>query len=221
MSTARLPLLDAARGLAVVAMVTYHFFWDLSVFGFIETDVGQTWRGAAMAIAASFLAISGAAFTRAGRLKPRRLVIISSAAALVSLGSWWFDPGSFIFFGILHCIALSCLLALPFLRAPGWLLVLAAATVLAAGTWAHPVFDAWPWLWLGLSTQLPLTNDYIPIIPWFGFVLLGMWAGRWQAWPAWGPPPLVWLGRWSLPIYLVHQPVLMGLLSLAMPGKPG
>ena len=212
----RLPFLDAIRGLAVVAMVIYHFFWDLSVFGFIELDVGREWRGAAMAIAASFLGISGVAFTLAGRLKPRRLAIIAGAAGLVSLGSWWFDPHAFIFFGILHCIALSSILALPFLQMPGWSLGVAAALFFALGGWAHPLFDAWPLLWVGLSTQLPLTNDYIPIVPWFGFVLLGMWAGRVRpaAWPAWGPRPMVWLGRWSLLIYLVHQPILTGLLFL-------
>ncbi len=219
----RLPLLDAARGVAVVAMVIYHFAWDLSVFGFIETDVGREWRGAAMAIAASFLVISGVAFTLAGRLKPRRLAILAGAAALVSAGSWWFDPNAFIFFGVLHCIALSSILAVPFLRALGWVLGVAAALVFALGAWAHPFFDDWPWLWLGLSTQVPLTNDYIPIIPWFGLVLLGMWLGRVppDAWPAWGPRPLLWLGRWSLLIYLIHQPILTGLLFLALPGNPG
>lgn len=219
----RLPALDAARGAAVVAMVAYHFGWDLSVFGFIEVDVARDYRLAAMAIAASFLLISGMALSLAGRVKPRRLAILAGAAGLVSLGSWWFDPGSFIFFGILHCLALSSLLALPFLRAPGWVLGVVAAAVFAGGWWADPFFDAWPWLWLGLSTQLPLTNDYIPIIPWFSFVLLGMLAGRVPpgAWAMWGPRPLVWLGRWSLVIYLVHQPVLMGMLSLLPPGKPG
>lgn len=213
---ARLPFLDAARGMAVVAMIAYHFFWDLSVFGFIQTDVGREWRGAAMTIAASFLLISGAAFTLAGRLKPRRLAVIGGAAALVSLGSWWFDPGSFIFFGILHCIALSAVLAVPFLRAPAWVLGVAAALVLALGSLAHPAFNAWPLLWLGLATQLPPTNDYIPIFPWFGFVLVGMLAGRAprDLWPEAAPALLVWLGRWSLLIYLVHQPILVGLLNL-------
>jgi len=222
----RLPALDAARGLAVIAMVLYHFSWDLALFGLIETDVAQDGRGLAMAIAGSFLAISGVALTLAGRIRPRRLAILLGAATLVSAGSWWFDPGSFIFFGILHCIALSSLLAWPLLRAPAWLLAAAAALIFAAALWSHPAFDAWPWLWLGLSTQVPLTNDYIPIIPWFGFVLLGMLAGRLQpgAWAQWGPGPLVWLGRHSLLIYLVHQPVLTTLLFWLAPllaGKPG
>lgn len=224
--TARLPLLDAARGLAVIAMVIYHFSWDLSVFGLVELDVGREWRPAAMAIAASFLVISGTALTLSGRFRPRRFATLLGAAALVSLGSWWFDPDSFIFFGILHCLALSSILALPFLRAPAGLLVAAAVAAFALGGWAHPFFDAAPWLWLGLSTQVPLTNDYIPIIPWFGFVLLGMLAGRARpgAWAQWGPPPLVWLGRWSLVIYLVHQPILTTALFWLAPllnGRPG
>ncbi len=222
-SGTRRPTLDAARGAAVVAMVAYHFSWDLSVFGFIELDVGRDWRLAAMAIAASFLVISGVALTLSGRFRIRRFALLLAAAMLVSLGSWWFDPRSFIFFGILHCLALSSLLALPFLRAPGWLVGAAAVLVLAGGAAARPFFNEWHWVWFGLSTEVPLTNDYIPIIPWFGFVLAGMLLGRLPAgaWPGWGPRPLVWLGRWSLMIYLLHQPVLTGLLALLQTGKTG
>jgi uncharacterized membrane protein len=152
----------------------------------------------------------------------------------VTLGTFFAFPESYIFFGILHCIAVSSVLALPFLRLPPALTLVAAALCLAAPSmFTSPVFDA-PWLdWLGLGASEPVTNDYVPIFPWFGLVLIGVGAGkmllakmetlslaRWRAKDT-ASRLLIWAGRKSLPIYLVHQIVLLsvlyGLLQIAGP----
>ena len=83
--------------------------------------------------------------------------------------------------------------------------------------------NARAWNWLGLISRKPITEDYVPLVPWLGVMWWGMAAGReWQARPAafgrgWEArgvsAPLAWLGRWSLSWYMLHQPVLMGLLS--------
>ncbi len=99
--------------------------------------------------------------------------------------------------------------------------------VAAAAAFALPlvfkadVFSS-PWLvWLGLGTRVPSTNDFVPVFPWFGCVLVGFAIAKvWR--PAAAPmdlpsPPvraLGWMGRKSLPIYLIHQPVLYGGLAL-------
>lgn len=233
----RIALIDVLKGIAIVAMVVYHFAWDLSAFQLVAVDVTNDlgWRIFARSIAATFLFLVGVNLVLANRNGvragpyARRLAVILAAALLVSLGTWWLDARTFVFFGILHQIFVASILALPFLRAPAWA-TLAAAAVFLAGPhlFASPVFDAWPLYWLGLSTAPPPTVDYVPLFPWFGVVLLGLAAGRgilarpglavWR-WKAAGPPAraLAAAGRWSLPIYLIHQPLLIGALTLAAP----
>ena len=86
--------------------------------------------------------------------------------------------------------------------------------------------------WLGLTTVTPRSNDYVPIFPWFGVVLAGIAVARLALLlqasgrpvleplkrPA--PWPLLWAGRHSLAIYLIHQPVLFGLVYLAAQVAP-
>lgn len=240
----RITLVDAARGIAIVAMVIYHFSWDLSFFGLIETEVAsaQGWRIFARLIAGSFLFLVGVglvlAHGRGLRLRPflRRLALLVAAALAVTLGTYALFPESFVFFGILHAIALTSVLGLAFLRLP-WIVTLAAAAVaFALPLFASvPMFNAPGWLWLGLATVIPPTNDYVPLLPWFGCVLAGMALatavlGRdpppaWLGWHIPGPlgRALGFAGRHSLPIYLVHQLVLLGavwaFVQVAQPAR--
>jgi uncharacterized membrane protein len=234
----RLAVIDLIRGGAVVAMVVYHLSWDLLDYGLIDVDVvnDPLWRGFAHAIAGTFLALVGFNLVLANRngVRPgpylRRLGIIAGGAALVSLGTYWFMPEAFVFFGILHMIVVASLLALPFLRVPVALTVAAAVFSFAAPSlMTSAAFDAKPFLWLGLSAHPVATVDYVPVFPWFGLVLGGIAAARltldrggagllarWQ--PAAGAwRPILFAGRWSLPIYLIHQPVMVGIISLVMP----
>lgn len=233
----RLVFLDVARGVAILAMIGYHLGWDLSALRLITTDVAAdpAWRVFARLIAGTFIGISGInlvmATRRGFRLRPflTRLAIIIAAALAVSAGTYWFAPQTFVFFGILHCIALASVLALPFLYLPSWAAALAAALCLVAPSLvSSPIFDAPGWYWLGLSTAVPATVDYVPILPWFGVTLIGIIIGRllvrhptgrlpqWRGQARWARALAV-TGRWSLVIYLVHQPILMGALSLAAP----
>ena len=229
----RYPSIDVARGVALVAMAIYHFAWDLRFFGLIQTDVVRhpLWSLFAKSIAASFLVLVGISLvlaTRDGLNRPRflqRLAWVSGAALLVTLGTWFATPDSYIFFGILHAIAVGSVLALPFLALPvvaitaGAVLVLALPRLLTAST-----FDHWSLQWLGLGRATPLTNDFIPVFPWFAFVLIGLIAGRlllkrWQNKPELDNNPqliprmLATAGRHSLAIYIVHQPVLIGCVA--------
>ncbi len=238
----RLPWLDAARGLAVVAMVAYHFIWDLGNFDYIDPHFPYSgaFKSIGHGIALSFLFIAGVslvlAHERDASFRPfwRRLARIAAAALLVTLGTYLVFPESYVFFGILHCIAAASLLAVPFLFLPWPAALLAAAMAFLAPSFlTSPFFDA-PWLsWVGLSTIEPTTNDYQPLLPWCGGVLAGVAfakfpggigapvfpqaAARARARRAFG-----WLGRHSLAIYLLHQPVLFGIfLALARLSAPG
>jgi uncharacterized membrane protein len=153
-----------------------------------------------------------------------RLGLVAGAATLVTLVTFWAMPDDFIFFGILHCIALSSLLALPLRRAPAAVTFALAAAVLAISiSVALPIFDQPIFWWIGLGVGEPRSNDWRPLFPWLGFVLLGLSLGRT------GPVisalaritagmetmplrALRWCGRHSLALYLTHQPVLLAIL---------
>ncbi len=232
-SAQRWDAIDVARGVAILAMIVYHFSWDLSFLKLIETNILQVpaWRWFARGIAGSFLLLAGIglalAHAKGFRRLPflKRLLKVGGAALAITLGTFFVFPESYIFFGILHCIAVSSLLALPFLRLHPALTLITAVFCLAAPLlFTSPALDA-PWLdWLGLGSQVPVTNDYVPIFPWFGLVLIGVALGkglllrgetmslaRWRAQNTFGTT-LIWAGRKSLPIYLVHQIVLLGIL---------
>ncbi|MGV6871711.1 heparan-alpha-glucosaminide N-acetyltransferase [Pseudochelatococcus sp. B33] len=227
----RILALDAARGGAIVAMISYHFMWDLYFTGFWEVNAAQDpWlRLYAKTIAATFLTISGISLAlahgRAVRWRRflRRLAVIAAAALAVTVGSWFAFPQSFIFFGILHCIAAASVVALPFLRAPPWAVLAAAAFFFALPQFiASPALETWSTWWLGLGELPPVSNDYVPLFPWAGFVLAGValarllepWRDAARQWRPRAVPgrALVFAGRHSLIIYLTHQIVLLGLL---------
>lgn len=230
-SSARRPRLDVLRGLAIVAMIAYHFTWDLGSLGFIKLNIAQTDWGMniARAIAASFLTLVGISLALShargfdfGQFW-RRLVLIAGAAGLVTLGSWFFMPDAFIFMGVLHCIVLTSIVAVLFLRVPLFGVLIAAA--LAFSLPLLVTLKPWPLGWiLGLAAFPPRTNDYVPFFPWFGFVLTGLAIGRIFSASTKGvfsPQPLTGAvtlglakaGRHGLLIYLVHQPLLIGALS--------
>lgn len=241
-AASRLAAVDIIRGLAVLAMVSYHLSWDLAYAGFVSWDVtgDPPWRAYAMAIAGSFLCLSGLSLvlsTRAGLVAGRyfrRVLKIGAAAGLVSLATRLAFPDAWVFFGILHMIAVGSLLAYPLLYArPLSLLALAALALALPWIARSPAFDA-PLLWpLGLSATTPLANDYVPIFPWLAPMLAGMAVGRLVV-DGHLPLPRVaaesrpgrltaFLGRWSLPIYLAHQPILFGLvtwLASVLPADP-
>ncbi|RAH96992.1 hypothetical protein DLJ53_30415 [Acuticoccus sediminis] len=231
----RVAWLDAARGVAIVAMVLYHGSFDLLFFGYVDWPVTShpLWRAFAAGIASTFLFLVGVSLVAAHgngiRWRPflKRLAWVVAGAAAVTIGTAFAMPMP-IYFGILHAIALFSVLALPFVRAPVALTAAVAAVVFVLPhVWRDALFYA-PWAYpFGLAPHMPVTFDYEPIFPWFAVTLLGVVAGRLvRLVPGEKPVGPVWrriavLGRWSFPIYLLHQPVLFGaLMGIAMLTRP-
>ena len=138
----RIEALDLARGFALAAMAVYHFAWDLEFFGYAPpgmTALGG-WKLFARCIASSFLFLVGVSLflAHAQRIRwpgfLRRLAMVAGAAAAISVATYFAVPGAFIFFGILHQIALASLLGLAFLRLPALLTLAVAAAVIVAPT---------------------------------------------------------------------------------------
>ena len=232
MPSSRLALLDVLRGVAIAAMIVYHFFFDLEFFGLAYMGVSERWSWIAFAraIPATFIAIAGISLYLAHRkgIVWRnfwwRIGYLAAAAMLVTIVSFFADPDAIIWFGILHCIAVSSVLGLAFLDAPLTLVIVSAVLVLIAPLFASPALNA-PWLlWLGLGTEEPPSDDYNPLFPWFAFLLIGIAIARLiapyvthAAWARWSPRDpatrtLALAGRHSLLIYLLHQPILMGAM---------
>jgi uncharacterized membrane protein len=232
-------LIDALRGASIVMMFAYHFSFDLNYFGVVRQNFyrDEFWIVARGCILGSFLVLVGISLALATRHGLRwqayctRLVQIAACAIVVSIGSYLMFPASWIYFGVLHFIAVASVLGTAFARL-AWANLAIGAVLIAIGmSTALPLFDH-PWLsWFGLMTHKPVTEDYVPLLPWFGVVLIGMFIGKRifgdalqspaLQWRAGGPigRPLAWAGRHSLIIYMVHQPVLIGVLYVLV-GHP-
>lgn len=232
---ARIPALDIARTGALVAMAVFHFAFDLEMFGWLEprTVVTGSWRLLALMTAGSFLFMAGVSLWLAHgdgirwRGFWRRFAMIAGAAMVITLATYFVFPGAFIFYGILHSIAVASLFGLLVLRLPPlMLLALAAFAFWAPSGLTSEVFNTPVLYWVGLHTVSVPSVDFVPFFPWVGPFLLGLAAsklasqfGLWaRLTPASETPflrRLGWPGRHSLAIYLIHQPVLISLVWLA------
>jgi uncharacterized membrane protein len=231
----RLGKLDVLRGIALIAMATYHTGWDFEFFGYLEpgTTAHGAWKLYARIIASTFLVLVGFSLVLAHGRQIRwqafgiRLAQIVVAALAITLVTWYITPESFVFFGILHEIAVASVLGLLFLRSPALVVATAAVAVVAAPHYLiSSTFDA-PIFWgLGLSEILIRSNDYVPVFPWFGAVLAGMALAKvmqhfdalkliaGNITPAWLDRALRLIGQHSLAFYLIHQPVLISCVFL-------
>ena len=231
-SATRIIGIDALRGFALCLMFVYHLAFDLRLYGVTATDFEHDgfWLAFRAVIVTMFMGLVGVSLGLASRSGAttlhfwRRVAVIAACALVVSAVSWLTFPQSFIYFGILHCIAIASVLAAPFVRWPMIALAIGVVLIIAGLTLSHPVFDT-PFLSvIGFVTQKPLTADYVPLAPWAGVVFIGIALGEllgrtsFRAVAPLGaaPGPLRWLGRHSLVVYMVHQPILLGLLWLAL-----
>ena len=225
-------MIDAVRGAAICLMIVYHFAFDLNLpwVGVLHTDFNNHlgWLAFRAVIVSAFLLTVGISLRLAceARVAPvrvwTRLVRVGLCAALVTVGSYLMFPRTFITFGILHCIVVCSLIAWPMAARPKLALALGVAAIAAGSLLRLPLFDSPALQWLGMMTHKPATEDYVPLLPWLGAVLLGIALAaqlrlRQQpalvstaTTPAWAR----FLGRHSLLVYMVHQPLLLGALWL-------
>lgn len=237
-SGSRLWEIDSARGIAILMMIVYHTVFDISFFAIypVEATTGF-WRYFAFSTASLFLLVVGislvvsharASPTLAGFPLAKKFILrgagIFALGLLVTFGTWLYLPESYVIFGILHLIGVSVALSPLFFRFGKWNIVLGFACIAAGpviGGMSGPAFL----LPLGIMPPYFTSVDYTPLFPWFGMVLIGLGLGSIlyaggvrqftiRALPDIFIAPLSFLGRHSLLIYLVHQPVIILLLGL-------
>ena len=232
----RFERLDALRGVAIVWMAAFHLCFDLNHYGFLRQDFHNDplWTLQRSAIVTLFVFCVGlgqavaVAQGQTMRRFWRRWAQIASCAVLVSAGSALMFPQTYISFGVLHGIAVMLLLLRLAAPAGRWLWPLGAAALLLPLLIQHSFFDTRATDWVGLVTHKPITEDYVPVLPWLGVALWGLAAGQWalRHRPVWldgalpavlrlPGRPLTALGRWSLGFYMLHQPVLIGVVMAA------
>jgi uncharacterized membrane protein len=230
----RIDGIDALRGVALCLMIVYHFAFDLRFYGVTASDFEHDpfWLGFRAIIVSLFMGLVGVSLVLADRAAAsaarfwRRVAIIVACALAVSAASWFAFPRSFIYFGILHCIAVASVLAWPFVRRPAIAFVAGSAIIVAGLTLSHAAFDTPVLSAMGFVTHKPYTEDYVPLAPWSGVVFVGIALGQLLARRSFGivaplanaPRFLRWLGRHSLAVYMIHQPILLGGLWLALRG---
>lgn len=215
-------------------MFIYHFCYDLDYYGFLNQDFDHDlfWIRFRIIIVTLFLFLVGVSLRLATfhHLNPRRylrrLGLLILYAGLVSIATWQMFPHAAVFFGILHFIAVASILGLLFVRLGSLNLVLGGAIIFIGLVIEHPFFNQPAWQWIGMMTYLPQTVDYVPLLPWFGVVLIGIYLGQllmqlpaatalqhWQS-NHLASQGLRLAGQHSLHIYMLHQPVFMGILYI-------
>ncbi len=235
----RFDRLDALRGVAIAWMTLYHFAFDLNHFGWIKQNFyhDPVWTWQRTCIVSLFLLCAGAGQAVAlhqGQSWPRfwkRWAQVAACAALVSISSYIMYPKSWIYFGVLHGIAVMLIIVRLTAHWGAWLWPLGAIAIATKFIANYLMFISGSGLflnekafnWIGWVSKLPITEDYVPIFPWLGVMWIGVAATQWllahrrdvitgSIAPAasW----LAWLGTWSLSWYMLHQPAMIGAMTV-------
>ena len=216
----RIDELDSLRATALVMMLVLNFVTDLNHFGIMNTETGDQWWWLARIAASLFVGISGVSYFLAHRLeydftktsgRTKRLIFW---AFVITIITYIFEPSAYVRFGVLHLLALASIVAFPVARKPEFALGIGLILLII------PLSSNSNLVWLGLRETGFIAVDYFPLNPWLGIFFIGLALAS-RIYPEgkplteiqW-PEKWLWFGRNTLTIYVIHQPILIGLLVL-------
>ncbi len=228
--------IDAVRGVAIILMVFFHIAFDLNYFTQYKFDFGWLfWFLFPRLIASIFIIVSAIALTISyhrskdpiRKFAMRGLKIFAMGLIITAFTLLAF-PAETIWFGILHFIGVATILSLPFIRMKKQYLAIGLLVILF-GIYFDSLQFGLSWAsWLIPSRFF--TFDYFSLFPWFGATLIGIFIGnslysksqrRFKIGEANKlERALALLGRNSLAIYFLHQPlIVLALLLLGIPAS--
>ncbi len=206
-------------------MVIFHFIYDLKFFGYVNwnTPDGEGWRTFRHIILISFFICLGASlhlsYHKAVNWKKfsKRLIQILASAFAISMVSLLMVPNNYIYFGVLHFIAVASVLCIFFANKPRTSLFIGLGIIIIYNIGL--VSGLWPFIYI--RDLLPrYSNDYVGLFPWLGVVFIGIWLAsiaflrndplKYFSENTWIALP----GKHSLVIYLVHQPLFFAIFGL-------
>jgi len=211
----RYEAIDMIRALAIILMIIFHGSFDLTLYGYLSIDFSRDpfWWAFPRVIVFLFLLPMGQSMqiAHAHKIKwsdiKKRMIKLVTCALIISVSTYVSFPDKWIYFGTLHCIAVCSLLILPFLDHPYTSLAFALFITI-------PLFFGFRWPWFQMEHS---SMDYIPALPWLAVVLLGVFSVKVGSHkfriPNFRTKKLfLAVSKHSLIIYLLHQPILFGLV---------
>ncbi|MBP2132292.1 putative membrane protein [Methanomicrobium sp. W14] len=232
--------LDSFRGLAIFMMVWFHLIFDLTYFGIYYVNVSTGfWRYFGYTTAVMFVFIAGVSvYISSERSKKhlfgfkyyikffKRGLFLILIGEVITFVTWAVIGEGFIVFGILHLIGFSVFVSPFFMKLKKYNL-LAGFLVIIAGFLISGTTGPYFLLPFGITPPGFVSLDYEPVFPWFGVFLIGISAGTYfypgakRRFSGFSVSDNIFfkfmsfMGRHSLLIYLIHQPVIVLLLSLS------
>ncbi len=213
--------IDSLRGIAIIMMIVFHFLFDLNFFNIFRIETFEGFWGIFGKITFTiFLLLAGIPLTLSSSSPIKRGLKIFFWGMIITLITYLVIPHAYVRFGILHLIGISIIISYPFLRFKYANLAVGIAVIIVGLYIQTITFDFSFLIWLGFKPNGYFAVDHFPIMPYWGIVLIGLFLGkilysnheRNFKIPNISIPFLEFLGRHSLVIYLVHQPLLIILL---------
>ena len=235
-SSKRMEIIDYCRSISIIAMIIYHFSYDLGQFGLIDLNniMSGPWKIFAILIGTSFLFISGFSFwiMISERFNKRsyikRLLVLSFSSLIITIVTYFYLGNAFIFFGILHLLAACSILGLIIFKLPYLILIFISVIVFfLPQVYQSDFFEPKYLSWIGFYGKSTGSADFYPLFPWSSSFIMGVAISKIISKKKYFEnliyldkttnilkSTLLWSGRNSLLIYLIHQPILVGLIYL-------
>jgi len=240
-SSQRFIELDIFRGFAILFMIILHLFWDLDYFGILPLN--KNFYSLNIIVPVMFFLLVGicqAVNNNKYKNQPKKMYLrtiqrglwVLNLGMLFTLLTTIILPDRPIMFGVLHCIGCCIILSTPFVKFKSATNILVTTLIIITGISIGAFFTIENPSIFQLAAGIHQSNigqhtiDYFPVLPWLGVCLLGIALGNilYKENTRHFPLPdlsrykptrlFTWLGQHSLSIYLLHQPIIVGLLFL-------